>query len=156
VLETREEVGRDIAPADLVFVAHWTTPAGPPRRFATWFFLAQATGGDVQVDGHETQAHRWMSPGAAVDAHARGEIELPPPTFVTLERLRASPDVRTALDRARSQGAIRYVPRPRRIEGGVVSLYEGDVAYEGGCHERPGPRRRFYILESGWRYEDDA
>jgi 8-oxo-dGTP pyrophosphatase MutT (NUDIX family) len=156
VRETCEETGLILSPEDLVPFAHWTTPPGFPRRFATWFFLARDTGGDVRVDGSESMAHRWMSPGAAVDARARGEIELPPPTFVALEWIRASADVRSALERAQCGGIIRYVPRRLSIEGGTVSLYEGDVGYDEADHERSGPRRRFYMLESGWRYEDDG
>ncbi len=154
--ETREEAGLVLSAEDLVPFSHWTTPPGPPRRFATWFFLARATQGGVQVDGDETLAHRWMSPEAAIDARARGEIEIPPPTFATLVKIRTAPAVQSALDRARSEGVIRYEPRIRSIDGGALSLYEGDVAYEGGDPERPGPRRRMYRVESGWRYEDDA
>jgi len=156
VRETREETGLVIAADDLVPLSHWTTPPGFPRRFATWFFLVRATSDDVQVDGVETQGHRWISPGAAIEARASGEIELPPPTFVTLAALQGFADVEAALERVRSRGVIHYVPQRRRIEAGHVSLYEGDVAFAGGDHERPGPRRRFYMLGSEWRYEDDA
>ncbi len=96
-----------------------------------------------------------MSPEAAISARACGEIELPPPTFVTLEWIRASADVRSALGRAHGGEIIRYVPRRLPIDGGTVSLYEGDAGYEDENHERSGPRRRFYMLESEWRYEDD-
>lgn len=156
VRETREESGIVLDAASLVPFSHWTTPPGPPRRFATWFFLARATGQAVQVDGHETLAHRWTTPRAAIEARARGEIEVPPPTYATLAKLQDFPDVRSALRHARSGPIIRYVPRILSVEAGTVSLYEGDVAYEGGDLERPGPRRRMYRLESGWRYEDDG
>ena len=156
VRETHEEAGLVIAAEDLVPFSHWTTPPGPPRRFATWFFLARATQDGVQVDGDETLAHRWMSPGAAIDARARGEIEIPPPTIVTLVKIQTARDVQSAIDRAHSEGVTRYEPRLKNIDGGTLSLYEGDVAYDGGDPERPGPRRRMYRVESGWRYEDDA
>ena len=156
VREAREESGIVLDAADLVPFSHWTTPPGPPRRFATWFFLARATGEGVQVDGHETLAHRWITPRAAIEARARGEIEIPPPTYATLAKVARSPDVETALARARAERIVRYEPRIRPVEAGTVSLYEGDVAYEGGEIERPGPRRRMYRVASGWRYEDDV
>ena len=156
VRETREEAGLVISAEDLMPFSHWTTPHGPPRRFATWFFLARATQDGVQVDGEETLAHRWMSPEAAIDARASGEVEIPPPTFASLVKIRTSRDVRSAFDSARSEGVIRYEPRIRNIAGGTLSLYAGDIAYAGGDLERPGPRRRMYRVESGWRYEDDA
>jgi 8-oxo-dGTP pyrophosphatase MutT (NUDIX family) len=156
VRETREETGLVVSAEELVPCSHWTTPPGFPRRFATWFFLVEAAGHDVVVDGDETQAHRWIAPEAAAEARARGDIELPPPTFVTLASLRRSADVQSALSRARALGVLQYEPKRQRVEGGSVSLYEGDVAYPDGDPEQPGPRRRFYMLESDWRYEDDA
>jgi 8-oxo-dGTP pyrophosphatase MutT (NUDIX family) len=156
VRETREESGLVLDAADLVPFSHWTTPPGPPRRFATWFFLARATGEGVQVDGEETLAHRWITPRAAIEARARGEIEIPPPTYATLAKVARFPDVQSALARARCEAIIRYAPRILPVEAGTVSLYEGDVAYEGGDLDRPGPRRRMYRVASGWRYEDDV
>jgi len=157
VRETREEAGLEIAAEDLVPFSHWTTPPGPPRRFSTWFFLAHArSGGHVQVDGSETLAHRWIEIGAAIEARARGEIEIPPPTFATLVKIGTFPDARSALEAGRSRDVIYYLPRIHPVEGGVVSFYPGDVAYEDGDPEQPGPRRRMYRVESGWRYEDDV
>src|SRR3954447_7045124 len=51
VREALEEAGVVIEAASLVPFSHWTTPPGPPRRFATWFFLAPVGDGDVTTDG---------------------------------------------------------------------------------------------------------
>jgi 8-oxo-dGTP pyrophosphatase MutT (NUDIX family)/NADP-dependent 3-hydroxy acid dehydrogenase YdfG len=89
VREAHEEVGLHIDPASMVLWSHWL-PAGqvPTRRFSTWFFLAPAADdhhdGDVEIDGHEVHDHRWIAPSQALDLRARGEIQLAPPTFVTL------------------------------------------------------------------------
>ena len=42
VREVHEECGLTIAENSLVHFCNWTTPIGEKRRFATWFFAAQA------------------------------------------------------------------------------------------------------------------
>ena len=39
------------------------------------------------------------------------------------------------------------------VEGGQVALYHQDVAHGGGALDRPGPKHRLWMVESGWRYE---
>src|SRR5690606_34913593 len=89
VREAQEEAGLVIPAATLRPFSHWTAPPGRPRRFATWFFLASAPDGDVATDGSEIDDHRWFTPAQALAARQAGEIELPPPTFVSLTRLGA-------------------------------------------------------------------
>jgi len=71
----------------LIYFAHWTTPLGPPKRYATRFFAAAAPPGDALCDGYETTHTWWARPGAALDAYARGDIELMEPTSATLASL---------------------------------------------------------------------
>lgn len=154
VRETHEEAGLVLHPERLVPFAHWTTPEGRPRRFATWFFATELdTRRDVIVDGGEIRAHRWMRPADALHAQARGEIELPPPTFVTLWQLRRFARTGELLASLRGAEPAIYVPRILRVPGGEIALYERDVAYEDGDLERSGPRHRLHMLASGWRYE---
>ncbi len=85
VRETREEAGIDIDPLDLVHVAHWTTPEGYPRRYATWFFVCPVCDpGAIVVDEEEILDFRWMTPRMALHASTAGELKLPEPTFQTL------------------------------------------------------------------------
>ncbi|HEY6877660.1 MAG TPA: NUDIX hydrolase [Polyangiales bacterium] len=154
VREAQEESGLALSPAALVPISHWTTPRGRPRRFATWFFAATLDApGEVVIDGGEICAHRWLRASDALLAREAGELELPPPTFVTLSVLSAfstSESWRLALT---GETPPIYVPRPHIAPQGVISLYEGDVAYEGGEVEREGPRHRLNMLESGWSYQ---
>jgi 8-oxo-dGTP pyrophosphatase MutT (NUDIX family) len=154
--ETHEEAGLQLAAADLVPLSHWTTPPGRPRRFATWFFLARASEQAVQVDGGETQDHQWMTPQDALQARRRGEIQLPPPTFVTLQLLQNKAHATEALAWAREAGPSRYLPRVHKVDEGEISLYQGDAAYAGGELGLPGPRHRLLMLESGWNYLSDG
>ena len=154
VREAAEEAGLQLECDALVPTSHWTTPVGRPRRFATWFFAAEmASVRDVVVDGGEIRAHRWITPADALRAHAAGELELPPPTFVTLSVLGAFSSTAVALRHFASTEPLVYVPRQRPGLAGELSLYHGDIAYEGGDPERAGPRHRLCMLERGWRYE---
>ncbi|MCW2957337.1 MAG: hypothetical protein JWP18_140 [Solirubrobacterales bacterium] len=154
VRETREEAGVDVPADALVPLSHWTTPPGQRRRFATWFFAA-AVGPDVVVvvDGDETSHHRWTRPHDALAARDRGELELPPPTVVTLSTLVDVPAAADVQARAAAAEPTVFVPRIHATAGGGVSLYGGDAAYADGTLDRPGPRHRLLMLESGWRYE---
>ena len=152
--ETLEETGLVTSSAALVPFSHWTTPAGRPRRFATWFFLTRVDAAvEAVVDGSEISSHRWLSPGEALSAQRRGELELPPPTFVSLCSLAVCQSVGKALTLAEKRLPPVFVPRPRSVPDGVVSLYHGDVAYEGGPLDAPGTHHRLSMLKTGYRYE---
>jgi 8-oxo-dGTP pyrophosphatase MutT (NUDIX family) len=69
-------------------IAHWTTPGFMPRRFSTWFFVADLPAGiEPQFAAGEVAAHRWVSAREALDLLAAGEIAMWVPTTSVLERL---------------------------------------------------------------------
>lgn len=154
VREAAEEAGL-VVPADaLVPFAHWIPPlVGPPRRFSTWFFLAPAPVGAVVVDGGEIHDHAWLRPEEALLRRDRGEIELAPPTWVTLWRLAEAADVASAVARAREREPERFETRMAHVDGALVALWEGDAGYEVTDPTLPGPRHRLLMLPDGWRYE---
>jgi 8-oxo-dGTP pyrophosphatase MutT (NUDIX family) len=156
--EAHEEARVIVEPEELVPISHWTTPPGRPRRFATWFFVAHVTVDDVEVDSGEIEQHRWFTPAEALSARDAGEIELPPPTFVTLSWVREHDSVASAIDAARRMvgPVVRYAPRVVIQKDGVVSLYEGDAGYETGDPTVAGKRHRLAMLQSGWRYLRDG
>src|SRR4051794_20931740 len=85
VREAQEEAGIELALDDLVAISHWTPPPEAPRKFTTWFFALKApTVHDVAIDGDETQDHAWITPAEALRRGDRHEIELAPPTWMTL------------------------------------------------------------------------
>lgn len=153
--EAQEEAGLALDPSSLVPFSHWTTPIGPPRRFATWFFVASAGAADlVATDGGEITEHRWFSPSDALAARAAGEIELPPPTFVSLTWLEGASSAAAALDAARTREYVRFEPSLHRVDDGLVHLYVGDVAYDDvALLDAGGPRHRLWTGASTWRYE---
>lgn len=154
VREAREEAGLELFPDELALFSHWTTPEGRSRRFATWFFLAQIEPHlECVVDGGEIHAHRWYRPADALAARERGEIDLPPPTYVSLSALCSCTSVAEALALAGASEPPVFLPRPRPIEDGIVSLFPGDAAYPGGELTQPGARHRLWMLRNGYRYE---
>ncbi len=73
---------------DLHLFSHWLTPLGAPRRYNTWFFVAAAPDGHEGThDDNELVASAWMRPPDALDACARGEIDLIFPTLRSLQAL---------------------------------------------------------------------
>lgn len=152
--ETLEEAGLELPESELVVDAHWVTPEGRPKRFRTWFFWAPAPGGTVRVDGGEVLGHRWLSPSSALAAQRAGEIELPPPTFVTLTKLLPFTCIREAMASLTAREPEYFTPRPVEVPTGLVSLYEGDAGYATRDATAPGTRRRLLMPRSGrWEFE---
>ena len=157
VREAAEETALVVVEDDLVPFAHWTPPAGwAPKRFSTWFFLAPAPTGAVTIDGGEIHDHRWLAPQEALDRRDRGEVELAPPTWVTLWRLARAGTVEAALDEARSTTPERFVTNMARSSEGLVCMWHGDAGYESGDPDAPGARHRLFMSGERWRYERTA
>jgi 8-oxo-dGTP pyrophosphatase MutT (NUDIX family) len=120
----------------LVPIAHWTTPAFMPRRFSTWFFVADLPSGATPVFAtDEVAAHSWVTPSRALEQMAAGEIAMWVPTTSVLQRL-----IETGATRA-SEVAERIklgqVAPPRVVEedASVVRFVFGAV---GGLPGRSG------------------
>jgi len=156
VRETREECGLQLPEEALVPVSHWTTPRPSPKRYATWFFAASLTADadrPVQVDGGEIVQHAWYRPAQALAAHQAGDIQMLPPTYITLHALAEADSVDAALTHWRRQPMLRIEPRIA-VEGDTVHmLYPGDAGYASGEASRPGPRHRCILGPAGWRYQ---
>ncbi|MGH9031418.1 MAG: NUDIX hydrolase [Acidimicrobiia bacterium] len=154
VREALEEAALAVDGDALLPFAHWVPPPVSAKRFATWFFMGPGPDGAVTVDGGEIHAYRWTTPGAALAARDEGEIELAPPTWVTLHRLADHPDVASALaDAAASEPEFFETHIARVGDGAVAALWPGDAGYHSGDGDAPGARHRLIMLESGWRYE---
>lgn len=154
VREAMEEAGIAVDPGDLVPFSHWTPPEAAPKRFSTWFFLAPAWDvGEIVIDGSEIHDHAWLRPSVAVEQRDAGDIELAPPTWVTLWQLSLMSGTEDALRRARERQPRRYATHVVFTDRGMVTLWDGDAGYVDGDADRPGPRHRLWMLPDGWRYE---
>jgi 8-oxo-dGTP pyrophosphatase MutT (NUDIX family) len=155
VREAEEETGLVLDATALVPFAHWNPPAEAPRRYATWFFLAGLPDGaaDVIVDGNEIGDHVWTTPTAALDRHRAGEVDLLPPTWISLRRIAPLPDVTAAVADVAAGRVDRFTTRVADAEGVLVTLWEPDAAYESGDLAAAGPRHRLLMDPAGWTYE---
>jgi 8-oxo-dGTP pyrophosphatase MutT (NUDIX family) len=107
--------------------SHWITPAGAPRRYDTWFFVAAAPEGHAYLhDDSETVASVWMRPADALARAERGELEIIFPTMRNLEQLARFTTAGDLL------GAVTASePRVVADSGGARILLPGDPGHEG-------------------------
>lgn len=83
--ETFEECGISLDTEELVLTSRWITPVGIPKRFDTWFFLANvARETTVRIDEREIVEAMWIAPQ---DALARRDLRLVFPTIKNLEAI---------------------------------------------------------------------
>src|SRR2546430_9012028 len=153
VREAHEEAGAIVDPDDLVTFSYWVPPPQAPRRFATWFFLAPAGAGEVVIDFGEIHEHLWLRPEEAIRRRDAGEIELAPPTWVTLWQLASAGTVEKMLAAARGQKPRRFETHIGMKGDSMIALWEGDVGYEAGDRGPPGARHRLSMSPEGWNYE---
>jgi 8-oxo-dGTP pyrophosphatase MutT (NUDIX family) len=156
--ETEEEAGISIPADKFIWFAHWTPPASTARRFATWFFLS-STDGDhkITVDGGEIQNHQWISPLEALEQHAKGEIDLAPPTWVSLYHLSKFDNIDQAIKRFTGQPPRYYQTRVvKDNDGSRVALWDGDAGYPEWDAGTSGARHRLTMSKAGFKFEHDA
>ena len=157
VRETREEAGLTLNAEGFHWFAHWTPPPSTPKRFATWFFAARADQHDVSVDGGEIQDHQWLSPAAALARHAAGEIDLAPPTWVTLYQAGRHPTVAALLEALRDTPPRYYETRiGKRADGVRVAMWTGDAGYDQWQADIAGARHRLVMTPGGFVFEHSA
>jgi ADP-ribose pyrophosphatase YjhB (NUDIX family) len=155
VREAAEEAALVVDEASLVWISHWVPPGLAPKRYATWFFVAPAPEGIVTIDGGEIHDSAWMRPADALERRDAGEIELAPPTWMTLHHLRQFATTDELVADATAGEPLAYRTEIARGAEGMAALWSGDAAYGGGDPDAPGARHRLWMLESGWRLERD-
>ncbi|MBL7497120.1 NUDIX domain-containing protein [Frankia sp. CNm7] len=167
--ETAEEAGLTIDGAGLTPLARWCPPATAPRRFLTWILLGRVPDQDVTVDGAEIIDHRWVRPADALAARDQGDLELLPPTWVTLWSLARHPSVADALATAAATPPELFETQFAQVPGGLLAIWHGDADYtntehtngeytNGGQASTAAPahesaRHRLWMVDTGWRYE---
>ena len=157
VREANEEAALDLDASDLVWFSHWTPPPVEIRRYSTWFFAARATQDEVTIDQGEITDSQWIRPAAAIDQHRGKDIELVPPTFVTLHYLAQFDSVETALNGlVPTDGPRHYVTQVTKGDDGLVILWEGDAGYETRDASVAGARHRLTMGKGGFVFDDSG
>ena len=156
VREAYEEAQLDVDAESLVMIAHWIPPSIAPKRFATWFFAAPVDTDHAVIDDGEIVEMEWTTPSACLARHQEGEIEIVPPTWITLHTLRNYTTVAEALEGLASRPPRHYATRVTKGEHGRVVMWQGDAAYDSGDAATEGGRHRLEIRESGYVYDDSG
>jgi 8-oxo-dGTP pyrophosphatase MutT (NUDIX family) len=91
--------GIELTPERLRYIAHFITPAGVPRRFDTFFFLAPAAPGQ-ECAAHPAEAIEgdWHRPGELLARHRHDRTALMTPTRILLAELADQRSVAAAAD----------------------------------------------------------
>ncbi len=152
--EAREEAGLALDPDDFVALSRWCPPPHAPRRFDTWFFVARAPHGEVTIDGGEIHDHVWITPAQAMAARRAGDVDMIPPTWVTLLALSRYSSVDDALEAAAAAEPDHFVTRMvEHPDGRRVLLWDGDAGHLSGDLDAAGSRHRLWLEDPDWRYE---
>lgn len=116
----------------LIPYANWITPEGLPRRYDTFFFLAEAPPGQVaEHDGGELVDSLWVHPTQALQLCDEGKFTVIFPTRSVLRSLRKINTVTDAIDFAMQRRVVPILPEVTLSEDGTVVLYiPDDVGYE--------------------------
>lgn len=151
--ESAEEAGTELDPDDFVTMSSWCPPPDTPKRFDTWFFVARAPTGAITIDGGEIHDHRWWTPSDVLRRRDAAEIEILPPTWISLDSLLEFRTVTEALEGIDRRPTPRFETRRLRVEGPPTIAWHGDEAYEADATAPSGSRHRLIMDPAGWRYE---
>jgi 8-oxo-dGTP pyrophosphatase MutT (NUDIX family) len=134
VRELEEEAGIALPEdTELVPFSRWITPEGEgvSIRFDTWFYAARAPeAAEARADGGECVDARWLTPTAALAAHAEDELALVFPTIKHLELLSETPSVDETLAAARARPVEPVLPKVEMRDGSPRVLLPGEPGYE--------------------------
>jgi len=149
VREAMEEASLAVDADSLAWIAHWLPPRAAPKRFATWFFVAPAPEGAVTIDMSEIHEEEWMRPTDALARRDALEIELAPPTWMTLHYLSGFADVDALMADARAREPVYYETVFAKDGDRIVAMWAGDAGYPSGAPDAPGPRHRIVMTRDG-------
>lgn len=129
--ELREEASIELgAEAELVQFSRWITPALVETRYDTVFFLAALPPGqDVEVDGKECVAHRWLAPDDALAAYAADELPLVFPTIKHLQQLTPFASAAELIERSRGKQIGPVQPKVIVESGTPRVVLPGEPGY---------------------------
>lgn len=156
VREAMEETGLELESSAMHWFSHWTPPTVGNRRFKTWFFAAAAPQGEVRIDDGEITESQWIAPRAVLEKQRRAEVELVPPTFVTLYYLARHATAAEALSALDAQEPRYYATRLGHSGDDLIAMWEGDAGYESGEADEPGARHRLTMCSGGFKFDDSG
>ncbi len=129
VAELCAREGLRLAADRLVYLSHWLTPLGRPKRFDTRFFIAAAPKAQTAAhDGAELVEQLWIAPAEALARSA--SLKLLTPTQKTLETVARFSDVDEAMAWASAPRQVALVmPRVANGQGGFRPVMPDEHAW---------------------------
>ena len=111
--------------------------------------------GSVTVDGGEIDDHLWIRPADAIQRRLDQEIELIPPTWITLKQICGYGTVQEAFSSIAAAVPELWVTRLFAKSEPKILLWEPDAAYHHNDLAAAGPRNRLVLHSSPqeWIYE---
>ena len=111
IVDLAEAEDLEIATDLMTPFAHWITPTFAPRRFDTWFFLAEAPEDQVALhDGSESVDSVWIGGQQAIDEATAGKRTLVHATLKNLELLVDGKTVVGAISQATERKIVTVQP----------------------------------------------
>jgi 8-oxo-dGTP pyrophosphatase MutT (NUDIX family) len=138
ILDLVEAEDLELATELMTPYAHWITPTFAPRRFDTWFFLAEAPEDQVALhDGSESTDSVWIGAQEAIDEAVAGRRTLVHATQKNLELLAEGGTVAGALAQAQKRKVITVQPWVETKDGKRYLHIPPDAGYRNLVREMP-------------------
>jgi 8-oxo-dGTP pyrophosphatase MutT (NUDIX family) len=152
-LEVLVELDAWLMLADIGYIAHWVTPPAEPLRFDTRFFITVLPRtSQLAHDEYEMVSGRWITAEDAIAAYYAGEIELAPPTLITLEQLRRCGELDAIQAWGRAPVTAPIMPALTQIEDEPTLILPGDPLAEPGTPPDAAlPATRMILRDGRWR-----
>ncbi len=111
IVDMVEAEDLEIATELMTPYAHWITPTFVPKRFDTWFFLAEAPEDQIALhDGSESTDSVWIGPQEAIEEAQAGKRTLVHATTKNLELLAEGKTVAGAISAASARKIVTVLP----------------------------------------------
>jgi len=138
ILDLVEAEDLELATELMTPFAHWITPTFVPKRFDTWFFLAEAPADQVALhDGSESTDSVWIGAQEAIDEAIAGRRTLVHATQKNLELLAEGGTVAGALAQAARRRIVTVQPWVETRDGKRYLHLPPDAGYHNLVREMP-------------------
>ena len=138
ILDLVEAEDLELATELMTPYAHWITPTFAPKRFDTWFFLADAPEDQVALhDGSESTDSVWIGAQQAIDEATAGRRTLVHATLKNLELLAEGGTVSGALAQAKKRKVVTVQPWVETKDGKRFLHIPPDAGYRNLVREMP-------------------
>jgi 8-oxo-dGTP pyrophosphatase MutT (NUDIX family) len=138
IVDLVEAEDLELATDMMVPYAHWITPTFAPKRFDTWFFLAEAPEDQIALhDGSESVDSVWIGAKEAIDEATAGKRTLVHATLKNLELLAEEKTVAGALAAASGRKVVTVQPWVETRDGKRYLHIPPDAGYRNLFRELP-------------------